>query len=217
MKRPVLSAVIAIIVVFLGLIAAGAATSGKTVLVQQAVLPGSPERVWPFFADLQGWPSWYRADDGTRMTYSVLTRGAAPGRHAVRHAEESHGTWWEEEVTAFDLNSRLEMVGYNTPGRKNWRQEVKLVAIGPQETRVTWTLEYEVSGPIMKLINKYRDEKYFQAYMEGGLKNIRPLIPSPEEWGPESIGLATQPAQTIDVESKGRANEGEANKTPAAH
>ncbi len=205
MKRPVLSAMIVIIVVIAGLLVAGAATSGKTKLVHSVVLPGSPERVWPFFADLHGWPNWYRADDGTRMTYSVLVRGAAPGRHAVRHAEESYGTWWEEEITAYDINSRLEMVGSNTPGRTNWRQEIKLVAVGAQETRVTWTLEYEVSGPLMKLINKYRDEPRFLAYIKGSLKNIRPLIPSPEEWGPESIWTATEPAKAINVEGGGQA------------
>ncbi len=205
MKRPVLTATIAIIVVMLGIVVAGAATSGKTKIVETVVLPGTPERVWPFFADLQGWPRWYRADDGTRMTYSVLTRGFAPGRRAIRHAEESHGLWWEEEVTAFDINSRLELVGTKTPGRKNWRQEVKLVAVGPQETRVTWTLEYEVTGPIMKLVNKYRDEPRFRAYIQGALKNIRPLIPSSEEWGPESIYTAPKPAAAITVEGEGQA------------
>ena len=183
MKRPVLTVIGAVGAFFLVLVFMGLLTSGETRIHHTTVLNGTPERIWPLFADLRGWPVWYEAPGGMpRMTGSFLVEGSASGLNTVRHAEDSNGDWWKEKVTAFEPNKHLELTGINTPGRYNWRQDITLTEVGQNQTRVDWTLEYNVRGPINKLINKSRTEEIFSSYMEGGLKAIAPLIPSAEEW-----------------------------------
>jgi len=188
MKHPVVSALIAFGVVVLGLLIAGAMTSGDTRIEETAVLNGSPDRVWPFFGDLRGWPVWYRAKDGIpRMTASVLTEGTASGMNAVRHAEDSFGYWWEEKVTTYEPGHRLVLEGTVTPQRFGWRQEITLTALPDDKVKVTWILEYSVKGPIVKLLNKSRNEENFRLYMRDGMQNINPMVPTKEEWGDQEI------------------------------
>jgi uncharacterized protein YndB with AHSA1/START domain len=183
MKHPVIKAFAFLSLLVVALMAVGLFTSGETRIVRTAILNGTPDRVWPFFADLRGWPVWYRGDDGSRMTMSELIQGTTSNIDAERHAEDSWGYSWEEKVTGFEPEKRLELTGTNTGRRQNWRQEIKLEPQGKDNTKVTWVIEYTVSGPLMKLANKAQAEEQIANFMTGGLTSINPLIPSAEEWG----------------------------------
>ncbi len=195
MKRPVFTAMVALAVVLLGLLVIGAMTSGTSRIERTVVIQGSPERTWPFFADLRGWPTWFRTEDNrVRMTFAVLTQGNASGLDAIRHSEDSTGAWFDERVTAYEPNKRLQLTGVRTPGRQNWVQEVTIEPDGQDKTRITWVIEYQVHGPIMKLLNKARGEETLALLIEGGMKNIEPLVPTAEEWGsPDTLAAPTAP------------------------
>lgn len=190
MKRPILTAIIALAVVILGLTVIGSLMPGQTRIEQSVVMQGTPERIWPLFADLKGWPSWYWAEDGTHMTRSELLNRPMVALGTIRRAEESTGGFWEEKVSAFEVNKRLELVGERTPGRTNWRQEITLEAVDAQQTKVTWKVEYDVSGPILKLLNRSRAEDQFVALIQGSFAGIETRVPTAEEWGPATMDPA---------------------------
>lgn len=214
MKRPVLASVIAIFIIILGLVGWGSTLSESTHIEKTLILPADPERVWPLFADLTGWPIWYRAEDGLRMTSSVLSQGLAPGLNVVRHAEFNSGDWVQEKITTFDNLHKLELTGTKTSKRKDWKQSIVLESVGTDQTKVTWTLDYVVSGPIMKLLNKQRGEYDLATCMDEGLKNIIPLIPTREEWGPSTQKSEAKSVNANDTSSPS-GTKSESTTTPA--
>lgn len=187
MKRPILTTFIALAVVIFVLAGIGSLMPGQTKIEESMVMSGTPERIWPLFADLKGWPSWYWAEDGTHMTRSELVNRSGVELGTIRRAELSNGGFWEEKVSAFELNKRLELMGERTPGRSEWRQEVVLEQVEPEKTKVIWRVEYNVSGPITKLLNASRGEDEFRALIKGGMVGVEQKVPTADEWGPATL------------------------------
>ena len=205
MKRPILTTFIALAFVVLALAVIGSLMPGQSKIEESVVMSGTPERIWPLFADLKGWPSWYWAEDGTHMTRSDLVNRSGIEVGTIRRAELSSGGFWEEKLSAFEINKRLEMVGERTPGRSDWRQEVVLEQLEPEKTRVTWKLEYSISGPITKLLNASRGEDEFRALMKGGLKGVEQKVPTADEWGPAQLPGEAKAAATAPAAPAGHA------------
>lgn len=201
MKRPVLTVMVAFFVVALGILLIGSMVSGQSRIEQSVVMKGTPERIFPLFADLKGWPSWYWSDEGYHMTTSTLIGKQTVAVGTIRRAQESAGGFWEEKVTVFEPNTRIAFEGTRTPGRKSWNQEITLEPVGADETKVTWKLDYDVEGPILKLLNKAREEEVNVGYVSGALKGLAQQVPSAEDWGPSDAGkqgtAATAPAVTV--------------------
>lgn len=217
MKRPIVTASIALAVVFLGLMLVGSLMPGQTRIEQSYTMNGTPERVWPLFADLKGWPSWYWAEDGTHMTLSSLLNRAGVTEGTIRRVEMSNGGFYEEKVTAFEVNKRLALEGVRTPGRQNWKQEIVLEQVGTEQTKVNWVIEYEVQGAILKLLNSTRAQDELTALMDGSLKGIEPRVPTAADWGPAGEQKpAAAPAEGAPAEGAAPAAAPAEGAAPAA-
>lgn len=83
---------------------------------------------------------------------------------------------WDCETTEFDRNHRISAKQIDGPF-KNWRIANEFQSLGPNATRVTMTVDYEMPfGPLGTIMDKAKFAKSAERGMETALYNVRGLL-----------------------------------------
>lgn len=158
MKKFLAGLILAVVVV----LAWGATLPGRTIVMRRGGINASPSAVWAVLADIETHPDWKKGADKWPKLAKVAWAPGSPngGRQSTLQETYANGDVMMESIIAWEPGRRLRTAVDFGASKLSWRldslkHEFVLDPSGRNGTDVTITAEYDVHGPLMKLMSRF--------------------------------------------------------------
>ncbi len=169
-----------LILAVLAVLALGATLPGKTALAGKAAVNLPPQAVWAVLADAPGYAKWHRgADKWPKLTKSEWAAGSPKGgRQSTRLCTYDNGDVCSQATIAWEPGKRYSWAVDFAASKLSWRldslkEEVLLEPSGKTGTDVTWSTEYFVHGPVMKLMSRFMIRSNVEVALARALEGLK--------------------------------------------
>ncbi len=176
MKKILAGLILAVLVV----LAWGATLPGKTALARKAAVNLPPQAVWEVVADAPGYATWHRgADKWPKLTKSEWAAGSPKGgRQSTRQCTYDNGDVCSQATIAWEPGKRYSWAVDFAASKLSWRldslkEEVLLEPSGKTGTDMTWSTEYYVHSPVMKIMSRFMIRPNVEVALARALEGLK--------------------------------------------
>ncbi len=169
-----------LILAAVAILAWGATLPGRTALARKAAVNLPPQTVWAVVADAPGDATWHRgADKWPKLTKSEWAAGSPKGgRQSTRLCTYDNGDVCHQATIGWEPGKRYGWAVDFAASKLSWRldslkEEVLLEPSGKTGTNVTWSTEYYVHGPVMKLMSRFMIRPNVEVALSRALEGLK--------------------------------------------